>query len=525
MELNKRIKIFFLSKYESEDVNITIRKRAFFFLYFVLILFSWAVLLAIIFPLFAPDRVARAYPVILSCMFASLLTLVIFRKGHYYAAAHLLSSLIALMLTIALISKSFYDAHTGYTTYIYFIIGSVPIFALFCKRWLLYTFTALYVIVDLVYYFLAKDSLDGKPLEAARIGMIDSIATIILICAITVIFKMITDRSIEEADEESKKNRIQYDRVQDLLISVQDTANALASTSVDLHALVKGSSDISQSQAASMEEIMATVEQVSAGVENVTSSTVNQDESISALITKMSELSDSIDEMNKQIQSIYGDMRNIAEFARLGGESLSSMSGVIDRINDSSAEMKNVLGIINQISDRINLLSLNATIEAARAGDAGRGFAVVADEISKLADQTASSIKEIDALIRMNSDEIGKSNASVNSTVKVISQIIDGIKGIDNMITDLIGRMKNQHNTNEVVNLEAANVRKRSDEIRNASIEQKEAVAEIVKSIGNVNDLTQANAHSAEKTLVNAMGVSSSAELLSKKLDIFRGGK
>jgi methyl-accepting chemotaxis protein len=277
----------------------------------------------------------------------------------------------------------------------------------------------------------------------------------------------------------------------------------------------------SQTQASAAEEIMATIEEVSASSDTIADGTDMQVQNLNKLIKKLESLSSTMGEMSEKIKKTRGTAGNVSLLAKSGEESINSMSEGMGKISGSSLKMKDIIGIINDISDKINLLSLNAAIEAARAGDSGRGFAVVADEVSKLADQTASSLKDIDSLIKLNNEEINKGTSNMNTSVTVISDIINGVNEISSMINDIAHFMTVQESINSDVNDDAGRVRARSDEIRISTEEQKSAVSEIVKSIASVNEITQKNSNEAENLLSHSNKVKSMADDLNMQVGAF----
>jgi methyl-accepting chemotaxis protein len=281
-------------------------------------------------------------------------------------------------------------------------------------------------------------------------------------------------------------------------------------------------SDSAQNQAASSEEITATIEEISGGVDNISQGAQSQFEILSEFIDKMKGLFRLIEEMGGKIQDTLNVATAVSEKATAGAQSLKEMNVTMDKIIASSQEMTNVVSIINDISERINLLSLNAAIEAARAGEAGRGFAVVADEISKLADGTASSIQDIDDLIKLNNNEIKTGMVNINKTGETIKAAINGFNTINANMAAIYDYMQRELEANNILSRDAMEVRNRSDEIKNSTHEQMTALEEIVKSIAGMNDMIQGNSAGAEELSANTEQMSQMSETLKNKMELFK---
>jgi methyl-accepting chemotaxis protein len=106
------------------------------------------------------------------------------------------------------------------------------------------------------------------------------------------------------------------------------------------------------------------------------------------------------EEMNASIGEISKNASAAADVAALAVERAQVANTTMSRLGEASAEIGEVVKVINSVAQQTKLLALNATIEAARAGAAGKGFAVVANEVKELANETAKATRQISAQIQ-----------------------------------------------------------------------------------------------------------------------------
>jgi methyl-accepting chemotaxis protein len=91
-------------------------------------------------------------------------------------------------------------------------------------------------------------------------------------------------------------------------------------------------------------------------------------------------------------------------------------------LRNSSAEIGEIVRLIDNIAFRTSMLALNAAVEAGKAGDAGRGFAVVAHEVRSLAARGADAVRRIGEIVGRSTDDIELSRLLVDDTGDALSR-------------------------------------------------------------------------------------------------------
>ena len=196
--------------------------------------------------------------------------------------------------------------------------------------------------------------------------------------------------------------------------------------------------------------------QVSAGSTNLA-------ESSESLAEGATEQAGAVQELQNTITTIAGEAKRAAdsaeqaykqsqEYANVADRSSDDMKEMVEamnRINETSQKIGNIISEIENIASETNLLSLNASIEAARAGEAGRGFSVVADQIRQLAEQSSKSAVDTRALIESALSEIDNGNKVADRAVASLTTVVEGIRKVADSSQELSVSSANQASTME----------------------------------------------------------------------------
>lgn len=214
----------------------------------------------------------------------------------------------------------------------------------------------------------------------------------------------------------------------------------------------------------------------------------------------------------------YHDMINVRH--RMSGinSDMNAMVSVVQDVELSTKEIREIMGVIQDMAEQTNLLSLNASIEAARAGDAGRGFSIVAEEIGRLADvsnEAADNVNKLVEKIRRQVDVmINKTNVSmqnIQDNSAVIEEACTTFENIENNVkitSDAVSEIVSKVNTVEKVSTDMIDVTKVQSDNVQIMFDSIDSLSEDVKMFmtesKDVEDNSQNTSESA-KILVNHM--------------------
>ncbi|MDX9956901.1 MAG: methyl-accepting chemotaxis protein [Spirochaetia bacterium] len=144
----------------------------------------------------------------------------------------------------------------------------------------------------------------------------------------------------------------------------------------------------------------------------------------SASIRKLARTTEAMQQAaDKAIEST----KPLARDSVAGKDAVDRTAASMAAIASESQEVRGILKEISAIAARTNLLAMNAAIEAAHAGDSGAGFAVVAAEVRSLAENSASTVKQIENKMRDMETRIETGLQLSRQTESVFSSIARGI--------------------------------------------------------------------------------------------------
>ncbi|WP_226667752.1 methyl-accepting chemotaxis protein [Metabacillus litoralis] len=313
--------------------------------------------------------------------------------------------------------------------------------------------------------------------------------------------------------------------------------------SENIRGLLGEISTVSESVSAQSEELSQSASEVKEGssqvaitIQELSSDSETQANSTNELAASMKVFSNKVYEANKSGKEVYRSSQHVIELTERGRNlmfsSVQQMSAIHTIVEDAvekvktlekqSAEISQLVGVIQSIADQTNLLALNAAIEAARAGEHGKGFAVVADEVRKLAAQVSFSVTDITSIVGSIQADSTLVTESLQSGYVEVENGTNQIKTTGETFEKINQALLDMTKGVELISGNLSTIENNSDEI-NKSIEEIAEVSETsAAGIEETAASVQQTSSSMEQVAASSERLAKSAESLQKQVARFK---
>lgn len=213
-------------------------------------------------------------------------------------------------------------------------------------------------------------------------------------------------------------------KLRDMVSHIDTTYHTVSASLEDLNTVVQNVNALCMDNSTTTEELSAGMQETAATSSHIAdniSEVRDHAASINDLSQNGSLLSTEIKgratHLCEQITSVITETNTVFQ-------DIHSQTNVAIEQSKSVEQINALVNVIASISSQTSLLALNASIEAARAGEAGKGFSVVASEIGSLAGQTATTAKDICAIVSVVNEAFTNMTTCIQNTSNFLNQVI-----------------------------------------------------------------------------------------------------
>ncbi|ANQ86853.1 putative methyl-accepting chemotaxis transducer [Azoarcus olearius] len=283
-------------------------------------------------------------------------------------------------------------------------------------------------------------------------------------------------------------------QVRELVEDIARAADEVNGSAQRLDAGSRGLLDSAGAQAQAASGMAASVEELSVSITHVADNAREAAQMGEAALAGSHEGHEVVARTTQEMEAIADDIRQSADTVLALGE--------------QSKQISSVVGVIREIAEQTNLLALNAAIEAARAGEQGRGFAVVADEVRKLAERTATSTREIAGTI-----------AAIVTDTQAAAERMESVRGRVGLGVDLA---RQAGASLEAIDQRTGRAVSVVQDIADSTQEQSTASQEIARAVERIAQMAEETTAIASRNSGDVGQLRSVADTLKSSLGRFR---
>jgi len=182
--------------------------------------------------------------------------------------------------------------------------------------------------------------------------------------------------------------------------------------------------------------------------------------------------------------------KNVLKMGDIKEKNSGVINGIIS-LGNKVNNIRDIVRIINTITDQTKVIAFNAALEAASAGETGKRFAVVAGEVNRLADN-------IDVLTRQIREQVEEIQSSSSSLIVYSEEGSDRIAEGYKLIKDLEDVFKEIRAGAEITSNQAKEITVFTKQQLKSSESIGDAVTSVSQRVKQFTGEAQAAAQSAE---------------------------